>query len=63
MECCSVIGFWNMSGAYTITVQYGNTTESLIASPAWDRELERPTIMLSGLSDRGICTWYKKRPD
>ncbi len=63
MECCSVIGSWNMSGAYTLTVQYGNTTESLIASPAWDRELERPTIMLSGLSDRGICTWYKKRPD
>lgn len=63
MECCSVIGSWNMSGACTLTVQYGNTTENLIASPAWDRDLDRPTIMLSGLSDRGICTWYKKRPN
>lgn len=63
MECCSVIGSWHMTGAYTLTIQYGNTTESLIASPAWDRELDRPTTMLSGLSDKGICTWYKKRPD
>lgn len=63
MECCSVIGSWNMSGACTLTVQYGNTTESLTASPAWDRELERPTIMLSGLSSKGVCTWYKKRAD
>lgn len=62
MECCSVTGFWKMTGPYTLTLQYGNTTESVIASPAWDRELDRPTIMLSGLSDRGVCTWYKKRP-
>lgn len=63
MECCSVTGFWSMTGAHTLTIQYGNTTESVIASPAWDRELDRPTLILSGLSDKGICTWYKKRPN
>ncbi len=62
MECCSVIGTWKMVSEYTLTIQYGNITEFIIASPAWDKELERPTLMLSGLSNKGICTWYKKRP-
>lgn len=62
MECCSVIGKWKMVSEYTLTIQYGNITEFIIASPAWDKELECPTLMLSGLSDKGICTWYKKRP-
>lgn len=62
MECCSVIGTWKMAGEYTLTIQYGTITEFIIASPAWDKELERPTLMLSALSDKGICTWYKKRP-
>lgn len=63
MECCSIIGTWKMASAYTLTIQYGNTIESIIASPAWDKELGQPTIMLSGLSNKGICSWYKKRPD
>lgn len=63
MECCSIVGSWKMTGEHTLTVQYGNTTESIIASPAWDKELNQPTLMLSGLSDKGICTWYKKRPN
>ena len=63
MECCSIVGTWEMAGPYTLTLRYGNTTEFLTASPAWDRELERPTLMLSGLSSKGICSWYKKRPN
>lgn len=63
MECCSIMGSWKMTGDYTLTLQYGPITETVIASPAWDRELDRPTLILSGLSDKGICTWYKKRPD
>ncbi len=62
MECCSIVGTWEMAGPHTLTLRYGNTTEFLTASPAWDRELERPTLMLSGLSSTGICSWYKKRP-
>lgn len=62
MECCSVIGSWHMTGEHTLLIHYGNTTETLTASPAWDKELDRPTLMLSGLSDRGVCTWYKRRP-
>lgn len=63
LECCSIIGTWKMVSSYTLTIQYGNTIETIIASPAWDRELNRPTIMLTGLSNNGICSWYKKRPD
>ena len=59
MECCSIVGTWKKTGEYTLTVSYGNTTESIIASPAWDHELNRPTLMLSGISNKGICTWYK----
>lgn len=60
MECCSIIGTWEKTGDYTLTIRYGNTVETLIASPAWDHELHRPTLMFSGLSNKGICTWYKK---
>lgn len=62
MECCSVIGTWKKTGDYTLSIQYGNTAETITASPAWDKELDRPTLMFSGLSNKGICTWYKKRP-
>lgn len=61
MECCSVIGTWKQTGSCTITLSYGSTTESVIVSPAWDRERDKPTLMMSGLSNRGVCTWYKKR--
>lgn len=61
MECCSVIGTWKKTGPYTLDIQYGPITESITASPAWDHERETPTLMLSGLSDKGICTWYKKQ--
>lgn len=62
MECCSIMGTWKMVSDNALTIQYGNTTEYLIASPAWDRELNRTCIILSGLSNKGICTWYKNRP-
>ncbi|MCM1386849.1 MAG: arabinan endo-1,5-alpha-L-arabinosidase [Bacillus sp. (in: Bacteria)] len=62
MECCSIVGTWKMVSEHTLTIQYGTITETVIASPAWDKELERPTLMLSGLSNKGVCTWYKKRP-
>ncbi len=62
LEICSVTGTWRMADPHTVILQYGNTTERLTASPGWDHELDRPTLLLSGLTDQGICTWYKKRP-
>ena len=62
MESCSVIGSWHRKDDYSLELQYGNITEQLIASPGWDHELNRPTLLLSGLTNTGICTWYKKRP-
>lgn len=61
MECCSIIGTWKKTGACTLEFHYGNTTETIIASPAWDHELGKQTLMMSGLSNKGICTWYKKQ--
>lgn len=60
MECCSIVGTWKQTDSHTFTLSYGNITETLIVSPAWDHELGCPTLMLSGLSSKGICTWYKK---
>lgn len=60
MECCSIIGTWKQTDGHTLTLSYGNITETIIVSPAWDHELDRPTLTLSGLSNKGICTWYKK---
>lgn len=62
LEICSVMGTWRMADPHTVILQYGNTTERLTASPGWDHELDRPTLLLSGLTNKGICTWYKKRP-
>lgn len=61
-EAASVVGTWKMVSDNALTIHYGNTSEYLIISPCWDKELNRPTLMMSGLSDKGICSWYKKRP-
>ncbi len=61
IESGSVKGTWELIGEYILQIHYGKQTETLIASPAWDWERSCPTIMLSGLNDNGICTWYKKR--
>jgi len=61
-EAASVIGTWKMVNDHALTINYGNTSEYLIVSPCWDKELDRPTLIMSGLSDKGICAWYKKRP-
>ncbi|MBR6638015.1 MAG: hypothetical protein IKK96_04050, partial [Lachnospiraceae bacterium] len=57
------VGTWKMVSDNALTISYGNTSEYLIISPCWDKELDRPTLMMSGLSNKGFCTWYKKRPD
>lgn len=62
-EAASVVGTWKMVSDNALTIQYGNTSEYIIVSPGWDKELDHPTIMMSGLSGKGICTWYKKRPN
>lgn len=63
MESCSLIGTWKMVSDHALTITYGSTTEYIIASPGYDRDEDCPVLMLSGLSNQGICTWYKKRPN
>lgn len=60
MECCSIVGSWKQQDSHTLTLSYGNITETITVSPAWDHELDCPTLTFSGLSNKGICTWYKK---
>lgn len=60
MECCSIVGSWEMSGEDMIRITYGPVTEELIVCPAWDWEKMEPTLALTGTDSRGICIWGKK---
>lgn len=60
MESCSILGTWEITGENSIRISYGNTHEYLIASPAWDHELNKPTIILTGKTNAGVAIWAKK---
>lgn len=60
MECCSIVGRWEMSGEDMIRITYGPVAEELIVCPAWDWEKMEPTLALTGTDSRGICIWGKK---
>lgn len=58
---CSVRGRWERTGDYTLRLSYGDTTEYIRLEKGVDAESEKTTIILSGISSRGICTWAKKK--
>ncbi len=60
MECCSIIGTWEVSGEDTITLSYGPIKETLIVCPAFDWEKMEPTLSLTGTDSKGICIWGRK---
>jgi hypothetical protein len=59
-ECCSIQGSWSADSNQTVTITYGNHREHLVASVAWDQELDQETIILTGKTDHGIAVWAKK---
>lgn len=59
-ECCSIHGQWNCIDEYTISITYGNTTETCKISPTWDWQLNEPTLVLTGKDQSGLAVWGKK---
>ncbi|MCR5107807.1 MAG: EAL domain-containing protein [Lachnospiraceae bacterium] len=58
---CSVRGTWRRTGDYTLELKYGPITEFVHLEKGLDRDGNRTTVIMSGLSDKGICTWARKR--
>ena len=51
---------WKMIDEQHICIKYANTEEIYQVSPAWDYELWKPTLILTGKDNKGICLWGKK---
>lgn len=62
-ECCSVQGTWEKLGKNVFRITYGPNVEVFYASPAWDHECNRPTIAITGMSEKGIAFWAKRDGD
>lgn len=61
LECCSIIGEWRRVDEYTLEFSYGPIQEHVHIEKGLDAESNKTTVLLSGLTNRGICTWAKKR--
>ena len=51
---------WELVDENTIVVRYANIEEVYQVAPAWDYELWKPTLILTGKDNKGICLWGKK---
>lgn len=56
----SIKGHWEMDDENTISISYGKSLETYKVIPAWDYELWKPTLAITGKDDKGICLWGKK---
>ncbi len=52
---------WKLKDPYTFVLNFGPNTEEYKISPAWDYELWKPTIVMTGKDQNGVCVWLKKR--
>lgn len=60
MECCSIIGTWRRVDDFSLELSYGPVREFVHMEKGLDRDMNKTTILLSGLTSQGICTWGKK---
>lgn len=58
-----VKGRWELVDEYTLRLTYGNNIETLKLLPVWDYELWKPTLAFTGLDQKHICVWGKKKID
>lgn len=63
-ECCSIQGGFEYQvkpdQSNVLQISYGPNRAKCHVSAAWDRERNQPTIILSGITDKGNAFWAKK---
>lgn len=59
-ECCSINGHWEYINGTTISIYYGNIVETYKVTPAWDWQLNEPTIAIAGKDQYGVAVCGKK---
>lgn len=61
LECCSIVGEWKRLDDYTLEFVYGPVREYVHMEVGLDDDNNKTSVLLSGLTNKGICTWAKKR--
>ncbi len=56
----SIHANWKLIDDTTLELTYAKTTETYKILPAWDYELWKPTIAITGKDNKGVCLWGKK---
>ncbi|MBB6670521.1 arabinan endo-1,5-alpha-L-arabinosidase [Cohnella nanjingensis] len=59
---------WSFDGEHTLTLTWSgedgaDTVETVLLLPSWDWELNRPTLVFTGLDGTGQAVWGKKLND
>lgn len=60
LEMASVIGTWTRVGTYEMQLEYGPIKEFVHFEKGLDKEKNKTTVVMCGLTSDGICTWAKK---
>lgn len=60
LEMGSVIGNWRITDPMTLELTYGPITEFVHFEKGLDKEKNKTTVVMCGLTSQGICTWAKK---
>lgn len=60
LEMASVIGTWKRTSDYEIQLEYGPITEFVHFEKGLDKEKNKTTVVMCGLTNQGICSWGKK---
>lgn len=62
MTLGSLLGHWEWLDDTTALLCYGNTAETVKTAVAWDWELWRPTVVLTGKDQMSVGVWAKQIP-
>lgn len=60
LEMASVVGTWERVDTYTLRLEYGPIKEFVHFEKGLDKEKNKTTVVMGGLTSQGICTWAKK---
>ncbi|UJF32570.1 arabinan endo-1,5-alpha-L-arabinosidase [Paenibacillus hexagrammi] len=59
------VGSWKFDGEHTITIEWSGDSvnkrsEQVLLLPSWDWELNRPSLVFTGLDEQGASVWGKQ---